>query len=958
MLLIASVLAHPEARAVLFYATADATKNTTVPTGELTGSGWQWQGYWGGFTGTPIGPHHFLTAKHVGGAVGGTFTFNGTAYTTTARTPHPQADLTVWQVTQRFPTWARLYTATDEVGKPLVVFGRGRLRGTGVTVPDTSPTTLRGWRWGTSDGKLRWGENRVDGIHPASAAFPTEMLYASFDREAGINEATLATGDSGGGVFIRDGTTWKLAGINLTVDGSYSLTGAAGTWFSASIFDAGGLHIGSDSWSSFIEDAEADLPGAFYAARLSTYAGWIATVAPVPAPPTNDDFANATESLGMFGVLSGSNFEATKEPAEPDHAGDAGGRSVWWRWTAPWDGCLLLDTFGSDFNTVLAAYTGSSTDALTLVAANDDTDGSQSAIAFDVVEGTTYSIAVDGYQGSAGNIVVHWSSCVTLDDNDPTGVSVEGSWAFSATVPDYWDAGYLHDSNTGKGSKSVRFQPNLVQAGLYQVAIWYTAHSARARNVPVDIVHDGGATRATLNQRLNGSQWVGLGSYRFAAGTAAAVVIRTTGTDGVVVADAVRFCPLPDVTVDDNDPIGVSLVGSWALSTTVPDYWDAGYLHDGNTGKGSKSVRFQPNLAQDGPYEVAIWYTAYTGRASNVPVDIVHNGGTTTVILDQRVNGSRWVGLGAYDFAAGPAAAVVIRTTGTDGVVVADAVRFHPAPDLTVDDNDPTGVNVVGSWALSTTVPNHWDAGYLHDGNTGKGSKSVRFQPNLLQAGLYEVAVWYTAYTGRASNVPVDIVHNGGTTTATVNQRINGSQWNSLGTFAFNEGSTGSVLVRTTGTDGVVVADAVRFTWVGPLPATPGSTVGASVASPPPAAAGDTSALADPWDDAEGSNRALLFTEAAAARLRELGIAGDAIMELVLRNEDRGAVVYTELYPVTAGHEYRVDIRVAPEEWTTLGTVQGQMGPVELATETGSLVGVEDVRLVMAPHAPQTNTRE
>jgi hypothetical protein len=59
---------------------------------------------------------------------------------------------------------------------------------------------------GISDGRLRWGENVVSAVVPASLGFPTDTLYATFDRDAGENEATLSTGDSGGAMFIREGT--------------------------------------------------------------------------------------------------------------------------------------------------------------------------------------------------------------------------------------------------------------------------------------------------------------------------------------------------------------------------------------------------------------------------------------------------------------------------------------------------------------------------------------------------------------------------------------------------------------------------------------------------------------------------------------------------------------------------------------------------------------------------------
>ena len=123
----------------------------------------------------------------------------------------------------------------------------------------------------------------------------------------------------------------------------------------------------------------------------------------------NDNFANAATLAGTSGQTSGSNIGATKEPGEPSHAGNDGGASVWWKWTAPSDGHAVIDTFDSGFDTVLAVYTGSSVVALSECASNDDSIGFlQSYVYFSVQKGVTYWIAVDGYGGETGNIVLSW----------------------------------------------------------------------------------------------------------------------------------------------------------------------------------------------------------------------------------------------------------------------------------------------------------------------------------------------------------------------------------------------------------------------------------------------------------------------------------------------------------------------------------------------------------------------
>ena len=121
------------------------------------------------------------------------------------------------------------------------------------------------------------------------------------------------------------------------------------------------------------------------------------------AAPANDDFANAFQVAGNFGSISGNNIGATVEFGEPNHAGNAGGASIWYFWNAPRQGLYRFTTLGSNFDTLLGVYRGSSVDTLSLVAENDQ-DGSRvtSSTVFRVAAGLEYEIAVDGfYDGSS-----------------------------------------------------------------------------------------------------------------------------------------------------------------------------------------------------------------------------------------------------------------------------------------------------------------------------------------------------------------------------------------------------------------------------------------------------------------------------------------------------------------------------------------------------------------------------
>ncbi len=138
-----------------------------------------------------------------------------------------------------------------------------------------------------------------------------------------------------------------------------------------------------------------------------------------PGVPRNDGFEAAILLAGAFGSSTGSNINAIPQPGEPVHAGVGGGSSVWWRWSPPSSGEASIDTFGSNFDTVLAIYTGPSIDQLTEVASNDDSGGSrQSQVTFTAQAGVVYMIAVDGFVGAEGGIVLNHGISLGVGSND------------------------------------------------------------------------------------------------------------------------------------------------------------------------------------------------------------------------------------------------------------------------------------------------------------------------------------------------------------------------------------------------------------------------------------------------------------------------------------------------------------------------------------------------------------
>jgi hypothetical protein len=292
-LIVISLFAASSVSAVILLDTDDPSVNTTAPAGALTDSGWQYEGDWGGFLGTPIAPSFFVSAGHIGLA-NNQLVFQGSSYPVIRSFALPGSDLLIWQVSGTFPYFAPLYTKRDEVGKHLVVIGRGTRRGTEVTLN----STLRGWNWGDGDGFRRWGENDVAQIVPYSGH---DLLYATFDQHVlpndHPNESHLSSGDSGGAIFINDSGTWQVAGINYAVDDLYTAP-SNDTRFAAAIFDARGFYTSDEKNPPTFTQINGimSVPTGFYSSRLSSELAWICSVIADPQVGLEGNFLTLTYS--------------------------------------------------------------------------------------------------------------------------------------------------------------------------------------------------------------------------------------------------------------------------------------------------------------------------------------------------------------------------------------------------------------------------------------------------------------------------------------------------------------------------------------------------------------------------------------------------------------------------------------------------------------------------------------
>lgn len=252
------------------------------------------------------------------------------------------------------------------------------------------------------------------------------------------------------------------------------------------------------------------------------------TITPT-TPPPNDAFVNGQVITGINGSLNGTNVFASKEAGEPSHSpdGNPGGKSVWYRWTAPSSGVAFLNTIGSTYDTLLAVYTGSSVSTLTPIVKNDDS-GAQttSAVQFNAVGGTTYQIAVDGFDGDQGSITLNYNlpapnSAIQFASATGTVAENAGSAVISVTRTGDLSGSVSVNYFTSDGTATSFDQDYSSLAGQLNFASGETS-----KNIIVSINND---TTVEPNETFN----VGLGSPTNGAalGTPSSTIVTITDND-------------------------------------------------------------------------------------------------------------------------------------------------------------------------------------------------------------------------------------------------------------------------------------------------------------------------------------------------------------------------------------------------------------------------------------------
>lgn len=131
---------------------------------------------------------------------------------------------------------------------------------------------------------------------------------------------------------------------------------------------------------------------------------WMPLIPPKQGPGGGTEYDPSPTATFEMSNIGGYSFP----PCEPNPGGLMT-KTQWGTAALAKAGRVVVHTFGSDFNTALAAYRGSSCGALTLLTVNDNravpgVSTAQSLVQFDAAANTPYRLQIGGRNGAEGDI--------------------------------------------------------------------------------------------------------------------------------------------------------------------------------------------------------------------------------------------------------------------------------------------------------------------------------------------------------------------------------------------------------------------------------------------------------------------------------------------------------------------------------------------------------------------------
>jgi hypothetical protein len=134
------------------------------------------------------------------------------------------------------------------------------------------------------------------------------------------------------------------------------------------------------------------------------------------------------------------------------------------------------------------------------------------------------------------------------------------------------------------------------------------------------------------------------------------------------------------IIIDNADP-GFTSTGNWTEASGGNDFKDGTtYASGTSAGDAASTATWTPDIKNAGAYDVYEWHgdDPNTDHATKAPFTVKSDDGSKTILVNLQTNSGKWNLLGTFNFAAGKGGNVSLSTSGADGNVLADAVKFVP----------------------------------------------------------------------------------------------------------------------------------------------------------------------------------------------------------------------------------------------------------------------------------------
>lgn len=160
---------------------------------------------------------------------------------------------------------------------------------------------------------------------------------------------------------------------------------------------------------------------------------------------SENDSCDSAQPIAIEDVFVGDTSTASND-GQAGCGASFDSRDVWFRYTAETTGYVYVDTFGSDFDTVLSVHLSCPGTPVNQVTCNDDTHGVLAAVSFNAYVGNDYYIRLAGMNDASGEYQIRLSTGDRITGT--VEVSGEGSAIESCSVNLWTMNGLFHRSDS------------------------------------------------------------------------------------------------------------------------------------------------------------------------------------------------------------------------------------------------------------------------------------------------------------------------------------------------------------------------------------------------------------------------------------------------------------------------------------------------------------------------------